>query len=498
MSTAATAVPEEEATPTTFVSDRLADFSDKLSPMLVKELRQGLRAKTFVIVFLTLQVLLGLVLLSSLGAADSPQDAGHNISSIIFMFFGIAALVIQPVRGIGALHREVQGQTIELMVLTRLSAWKIVLGKWISIVAQTGLLLAAVAPYLILRYWFGDMNLFGELMLLLLVFILSAAATGIIVGISCVPSVILRGLLPLLVAAWGLFVIPMLSFDGEFDDLVNACAMQSSGARWAIFSVVMAAAYLAWTALGLGASLIAPAAENHSTQKRAVALALFALAIGISLITDPSVYYLITIAFIVGIPAIIMALTEPINLMPPLYKPFVKKGALGMMAGRLLYPGWPSGVLFSTVIALLAFVLIVFCGDRNLATDESTIPFAIFGSLLLPAAILSFLDKKVRNRFTVFLLLMVIQFVLTMVLSYVGFAMDRDARGFLWFFSWIPMVTLPMSDLSPSINPGSVLYAAIACCAVYGLILLVQASLRFRAIRELEIECRQELSNSES
>ncbi len=40
------------------VADRLADFSDRLSPMLVKELRQGLRAKTFVIVFLLLQGLL--------------------------------------------------------------------------------------------------------------------------------------------------------------------------------------------------------------------------------------------------------------------------------------------------------------------------------------------------------------------------------------------------------------------------------------------------------
>ena len=30
----------------------LRDFSDRFSPIVVKELRQGLRAKTFVIVFL--------------------------------------------------------------------------------------------------------------------------------------------------------------------------------------------------------------------------------------------------------------------------------------------------------------------------------------------------------------------------------------------------------------------------------------------------------------
>lgn len=460
--------------------------------MLVKELRQGLRAKTFVIVFLTLQALLGLVLLASLGASTSPQDAGHGISSIIFMFFSIAVLVIQPVRGIGALHREVQGNTIELMVMTRLSAWKIVLGKWISIVAQSALLLAAVAPYLILRYWFGDMNLFGELTLLLLVFLMSAAATGVVVGISCVPSVILRGLLPLLIAGWGLIIIPAICFDGEFDDLVEACSMQTSEGRWIVFGTVLGAAYVAWTALGLGASLIAPAAENHSTLKRVVALLILIAAIAIGLVTKPGVYYLLTIAFVVGVPAIVMALTEPANLMSPICKPFVRRGVPGVFAGRFLYPGWPSGVFFSTVLVTLALLLIVSGGNRNLATDESIVSISLLSSLLLPAAALSFFDERIRNRFTVYLLLLVAQFVITLVLTYVAHSMKFDQRGFLWIFSWIPMLGIPMSDMGRSFDPRSVQTTTVACCGFYSLILLVNASIRFRKVREIELECRQQ------
>ena len=476
-----------------FVTDKLADFPDKLSPMLVKELRQGLRAKTFVIVFLTLQALLGLVLLASLGASSSPQDAGHNISGIIFMFFSLAVLVIQPIRGIGALHREVQGNTIELMVLTRLSAWKIVLGKWISLVAQSALLLAAVIPYLILRYWFGDMNLFGELILLVLVFLFSAIATAIVVGISCLPSVIIRGLLPLITAAIGLFAIPELCFGHDFEELVTVSSMQSSGDFWGVTVFVLSGCYVGWTALGLGASQIAPAAENHSTPKRLVTIGLLLLLILITLFVKPNVYYLISVVMVLGIPAMVMALNEQISLLPPICTPFLKKGPAGVIAGRFLYPGWPSGTLFSALFVGLAIVLLRFCGDRNLTLDESTVITAILSSLIMPAAVMSFFNKKIRNRFTFYLLLVVAQFVLTLVLTYIADAVPYDQRGFLWYLSWIPMVTFTMNEMSRSFDPSQLSAVTLGFCFLYAIILIINAFIHLRSIREVEIECLEHL-----
>ena len=124
------------------------DFPDRLSPMLVKELRQGLRAKTFVAVFLSLQVLLLLILLTAT-ASTSSANAGSVISVVIFTFFSIAVLVVQPLRGIGAISSEVKGNTIDMMVLTRLSARRIVHGKWFAIVSQSALIFATIVPYLI-------------------------------------------------------------------------------------------------------------------------------------------------------------------------------------------------------------------------------------------------------------------------------------------------------------------------------------------------------------
>ena len=484
-------VPDE---PSGFIADKLTDFSDKLSPMLVKELRQGLRAKTFVIVFLTLQALLGLVLLASLGASGSPQDAGHTISGIIFMFFSLAVLVIQPIRGIGTLHREVQGNTIELMVLTRLSAWKIVLGKWISIVAQSALLLAAVIPYLILRYWFGDMNLFGELILLALVFILSAIATAIVVGISCLPSVIIRGLAPLITAAIGLVAIPSLCFDHEFEQLVTVASMQDPETFWGVIAFVASGGYIAWTALGIGAAQVAPAAENHSSPKRLACLALITLLIVISIFVRPEIYVLLTLVMVLGVPAMVMALNEPISLLPPLCTPFLKRGPIGVIAGRILYPGWPSGVLFSAVFVGLSFVLLNFCGNRRFALDESIGVIGALSALLMPAAVMSFFDKKIKNRFTFYLLLLVSQLVLTMVLTYIADALPQGSRSFLWFFSWIPMTTFTMNEMPRSFEPQLLWNVCVGICIFYGLTLFINALIRLRAIREVENECLEHLA----
>ena len=489
----AIATPAVPVEPSGFVTDKLADFSDKLSPMLVKELRQGLRAKTFVIVFLTLQGLLGLVLLASLGAAGSPQDAGHNISGIIFMFFSLAVLVIQPIRSIGTLHREVQGNTIELMVLTRLSAWKIVLGKWISIVAQSALLLAAVIPYLILRYWFGDMNLFGELVLLALVFLTSAIATAIVVGISCLPSVIIRGLLPLITAAIGLFVIPALCFDHDFEELVSTVSMQSPQDFWGVIAFVLSGCYIGWTALGIGAGQIAPAAENHSTPKRLACLALLALILIVALFAKPGIYYLLGLILVLGIPAIVMALNEPIALLPPICTPFLKRGTAGIIAGRFLYPGWPSGVLFTALFVGIASLILIFGGDSKLTSDDLTAITGILGCLLMPAALMSFFDQKISNRFTFYLLLIVSQLVLTMVLTYIADALPEDQRGFLWFFSWIPMTFFTMNEMPRSFDPTQLWLVAIGVALTYGTILFINAIIRLRAIREVENECIEHL-----
>lgn len=482
----AAATPEPPPQP--LVADRLADFSDKLSPMLVKELRQGLRAKTFVIVFLTLQGLLLLVLLSAVAASAQPQRAGGAISGIIFMFYSVAVLIIQPIRGIGALHREVHAKTIELMVLTRLSAWKIVLGKWISIVSQSGLILAAIIPYLILRYWFGDMNLFGELSLMLLVFVASAVITAIIVGISCVPSVLLRGLLPLLTAAVGLFVIPRLCFGEPFETFVDVASMNTSEHFWGVAIGGLCVLYLGWTALGIGAGMIAPAAENHSTLKRIITLGLLVLLLPVAAFAPVLSAPFTLLLLIILIPSLALALTEPFTLMPPVCTPFVKRGAPGILAGRLLYPGWPSGVFFSVAALALATASFFLVHDRKPDLQNSLISLGLLGSVLMPATLTVLFDKKIANRFTTFLLIFAATAIVAFVVAYIAAALDVGERGFLWFFAWMPSAFFSMNVFDRDFIPGNLVVAAAIAASAYLLALIIIACTKLREISSIERE----------
>lgn len=486
-----TAATAESPPPQPLVADRLADFSDKLSPMLVKELRQGLRAKTFVIVFLTLQGLLMLVLLSAVAASAQPQRAGGAISGIIFMFYALALLVIQPIRGIGTLHREVQGKTIELMVLTRLSAWKIVLGKWISIVSQSALILAAIVPYLILRYWFGDMNLFGELSLMLLVFVASAVLTAVVVGISCVPSVLLRGLVPLLAGGFGLFIIPRLCFGRPFEDMVSVAALQTSEHFWGVTISVLCALYVGWTSLGIGAGMIAPAAENHATLKRSITLGLLILLIPIGAFAPVHPEALAVLVAVILVPSIALALTENFNLMPPICGPFVRRGPAGRIAGRLLYPGWPSGVLFSGVAVALGVGSVWLAIDGPMDREFTIVLISLLGSLLMPAVITVIFDRKIKSRFTTYLLLFAAGAIVTFVLGFIAASLDGGSRGFLWFFSWLPQTFIAMTAFPRDFDRDTLTLVSATVSGAYLLILVPLALMHFRRISEVESEIEE-------
>ena len=121
--------------------------------MLVKELRQGMRTNLFSVAFILLQALMVLSLLAGLA------DPGSWAASGFFWFFVVVILlVIQPLRGINALSSEYLLNTMDLIQLTKLDAWRITFGKWTALNAQTLLFVTGVLPYLVMRYFLGNVN----------------------------------------------------------------------------------------------------------------------------------------------------------------------------------------------------------------------------------------------------------------------------------------------------------------------------------------------------
>lgn len=433
--------------------------------MLVKELRQGLRTRSFIGVFLALQIILAVILLSA-GATATSDDAGSTISNIIFIFFSIAVLIIQPMRGITALSSEVKGNTIDMMVLTRLSAWRIVTGKWSAIVSQSALMLITIIPYLILRYFFGGMNLLGEIVLLALVFCTSAALTAVTVGLSASGSVILRSILPMLSLPLGAYVLMMMMMFGSGrNQLIELCSLETISAQVGIGLYLAACAYGGFFILSIGTSLIAPYAENHSTLRRLVALAVTLAAIvvcSMPTLVDPEALPFVFV--LIFAPLFTISLSEFSTLVPPVYRRFTKYGHLGRIAAFFLSPGWASGVFFCMLLTVLAAIPFFFNASSYKQDEMIIVTLAFLSSLLFPALLIILFKSKGPIRVSNFILFFVASFVTSAVLM--GVAESLSNRDFIWLFVWLPPILLFMSEQSRFDNDSVLISSVILTLAL--------------------------------
>lgn len=464
--------------------ERINDFPDGVSPMLVKELRQGLRTYTFVILFLVLQGLLALVLMTA-GAATSSSSsdgAGNVVSQIVFCFFSLSLLVIQPLRGISAISIEIKQNTIDLMVLTRLSAWRIVWGKWFSIVSQSALILLAILPYLILRYFFGGMQLFAELFLMIYIFFISCSLTALTVGLSAVPSLLIRGLLPIAGAGFmAVFVLWGLTPDlYVFVGYLSPTSPEFLGA----IGFLALTLYLGYFFLDMGASMIAPAAENRATRKRLIGLGVLALTYWILQAMDPAIA--LAAALIVMALISLDVLTENADFPRIVCRPFLRFGVMGRLAGRFLYPGYASGSLFFAFLtALLAAFLVIqskFQGPDLRTWAQFGIVIAI---LVFPAAITQLFARKTRQRFALYVALQIIGALLAFILAI--FADYTTSKTFLWLFAPFPTVLLPVSEiLWTKDSKVGITFVAWTLAGLYFLIVLAGALPLMKRMQRLE------------
>src|SRR4029077_2122174 len=87
------------------VPPRAPDFADWLSPILVKELRQGLKSRIFVSSFIVMQAVM--IVTMGLRLLDQPTGPGAGgfgaFDGFFWAMLWIPLLVLMPARGLGAL-----------------------------------------------------------------------------------------------------------------------------------------------------------------------------------------------------------------------------------------------------------------------------------------------------------------------------------------------------------------------------------------------------------
>lgn len=137
------------------VDDAAGWLSDRLNPILVKETRQALKSKQFMITFaLLLSCCWGW---SIIGVALMGEDAwrgtqGDDLFFGYYLILSFPLLVIVPFGAFRSLAIEQEDRTYELMSITTLGPRQIIRGKLGSAVLQMIVYLSGVAPCLAFSY----------------------------------------------------------------------------------------------------------------------------------------------------------------------------------------------------------------------------------------------------------------------------------------------------------------------------------------------------------
>ena len=467
--------------PNAVASTSARDFPEWLSPILVKELRQCMRSRRFVISFLLLHAALIVVAVIALLVATGQGDTSIA-SGFFWTIIGALLLVVMPISGLGSVANERKANSLELIFLTRVTPRRILVGKWLAIVAQTVLLVCLALPYLVLRYFLGGIDVTRDLTTLALLMLGSALLSGVAVGLSPQLSRITRALLIIgavffLQVGWPLLL---------YGRTRGGSVVGGGAASWTTqLGIGLLAVLLLLMMFELGASKIAPVVANHSTSRRLIGLAAI-LIVGVLGGINVANTALLPAAIVLLVPICVGALCEMPSALPAVYRPFVRRGLAGRLAGRFLYPGWPSGVLYTLLVLALFFVPAYFA-VRGVVEPLWIwwIGMTIAGALLLPAAVNYTFLARFRRPLIVYISVQILCALLT---AFAGIVYALSGGDFRAFVAIIPTCGLLLSQSGAVHDTNLPLVLIGTSIVTFGSIalLLLKSRTAWRGIRAAE------------
>ena len=129
-----------------------AEFlTDRLNPILVKETRQALKSRQFIITFMLLLTIAWLISVGGamwFGTALEYGSAGRAFFVAYFYVMGFATLFVVPFGAFRSMLNERDHNTYELLSISTLSPRQIVSGKLCSAVVQIFIYYSAIAPFI--------------------------------------------------------------------------------------------------------------------------------------------------------------------------------------------------------------------------------------------------------------------------------------------------------------------------------------------------------------
>lgn len=226
------------------------DLPESLHPMAAKELRQSLRRASFVYPFLGIQILALCAMVAEFQMAADPTGSQfigllnlgifYHAGPFWAVVVGICMLLM-PLSGVVLMGQELDEGNHELLLLTKLDRWKIVLGKFITLWGLCVLTFISLLPYMVVRYLLGGVEWWHEVACGMTVLAGAAMLSAGAIGASA-----FRGI----AARLGVLILFILSmFLGAGVALLGAAT--ASGGCGVVYHITAFAAVVCYVAIGV-------------------------------------------------------------------------------------------------------------------------------------------------------------------------------------------------------------------------------------------------------
>jgi hypothetical protein len=417
------------------------DFPGWMPPMLVKELRQGLRQRGFVGGLIAAQAVL--VIMFATGFATDTGN-GSSSRSMIDGFFWCTMfatlLLLAPLRALSALSAELEGRTMDLLLLTRLDSWRIVWGKWVSLMAQSLLLAVALLPYAVVRYFFGAVGILQDLAIIAYML----AACGAFTAAGLWASGMNRVVKMLLVIA--MILVSFSVFGGMLSRRMfmgGSIIVHSSGSMpgwlgvsWMVWTTAAVIAYF----LMMAVRWFAPLAENHAIGPRLIPLALAAPFPVLAWVGGGSGMGEAIASWLVvcGVIALI-EMASAREVLAIHLRGRLGKGGVWRVIGSALLPGWPSAALWLALLLAstgLAWGIVDWRMTNDLKTPEMLwLGVLAWTGLVFPAVLVSLVPSAGRVAGVLYFILHILLGIFAMMAG--SDSLSQKAPAVMLLLDWI-------------------------------------------------------------
>lgn len=223
--------------------------------MTTKELRQNMRRGSFVFPFLLIQLLAVLATVFEFQRGEVYKiDDGVGMLNVMLLIssgpfwaiVGAVCAVVMPLGGIILMGQELEEGNHELLLLTKLGRWKIVLGKFLTLWGLCVLTFISLLPFVVVRYVLGEVEWWYELACSTTVVGGSALMCAGVIGASAFKTIAGR------IAILLIFMISMILGSG-IPLALNAMITKGCGVLYHITAVSAVICYVA-TGLALARS----------------------------------------------------------------------------------------------------------------------------------------------------------------------------------------------------------------------------------------------------